>query len=241
MPEVGLIVAFGAGVLGFLSPCILPLVPGYVAFVSGVSVAELQGGGRAPLARVLVGSLLFVVGFSVVFTSLGASASLLGTLVLEYRSALTRAGGAVVIAMGLVLLGVLRIPALYRERRIPFTQNRWGIWGALPLGMAFGFAWTPCVGPTLAAILTLATTAGTVQDGARLLFVYSLGLGLPFLVTAAVLSSAVGALRWVTRHGRAIETAGGLLLLVMGGAMVTDSLFALNAWLFRIIPFRPAL
>ncbi|MDR5682663.1 MAG: cytochrome c biogenesis protein CcdA [Armatimonadota bacterium] len=241
MPEVGLIVAFGAGVLGFLSPCILPLVPGYVAFVSGVSVAELQGGGCAPLARVLVGSLLFVVGFSVVFTSLGASASLLGTLVLEYRSALTRAGGAVVIAMGLVLLGVLRIPALYRERRIPFTQNRWGIWGALPLGMAFGFAWTPCVGPTLAAILTLATTAGTVQDGARLLFVYSLGLGLPFLVTAAVLSSAVGALRWVTRHGRAIETAGGLLLLVMGGAMVTDSLFALNAWLFRIIPFRPAL
>jgi cytochrome c-type biogenesis protein len=241
MPEVSLLVALAAGVLGFLTPCILPLVPGYVAFLSGVSVAELQSGGRVPIGRVLAGSLLFVLGFSIIFTSMGASASLLGHLVLEHRSLLTRAGGVIVVAMGLVLLGVLRIPALYRERRLRFTHNRWGLLGAVPFGMAFGFAWTPCIGPTLAAILTLAASTGTVGDGARLLFAYSLGLGLPFLATAVVMSSAIGALRWITRHGRAVETAGGVLLLVMGAAMLTDSLFTLNAWLFRVMPFRPAL
>jgi cytochrome c-type biogenesis protein len=241
MSEGSLILAFAAGVLGFLSPCVLPLIPGYVAFVSGVSLAGSPQASPGRLARVLTGSLLFVIGFSAVFTALGASASLLGGLIEQYRQPLTRAGGIVVIILGLAVLGVFRIPALSRTRRFAVEQNRLGLIGALPFGMAFGFAWTPCVGPTLASILTLAAASSTVASGASLLFAYSLGIGIPFLAAAAVLSTAIGAMRGLVRHGRLIERASGVFLVAVGLAMVTDYLFVLNSWLLGIIPIRPAL
>jgi cytochrome c-type biogenesis protein len=234
-------IAFLSGVLGFLSPCVLPLIPGYVAFVSGVSLQDMQQGRRARLGRVILGSALFVAGFSVVFTLLGASASLAGSLVLEHRAAISRAGGAIVILLGLAMLGWIKIPALYRERRIHVHENRWGLVGALPVGMAFGFAWTPCVGPVLGTILTMAASTESVDRGAQLLFAYSLGLGLPFLAAAAALTSAMGTLRWLMRHGRRIELLSATLLILVGLAMVTDQMLRFNAWLFSVFPFQPRL
>lgn len=242
MSDVNVLLAFAAGVLGFLSPCIVPLIPGYLSFVSGLSLAEMSlEERRRHLGRVVAGTGLFVLGFSVIFTGMGASASALGGLVLENRLLLTRVGGALVIVLGLAVLGVIKVPGLYRARRLEMHRMPMGLVGAVPVGMAFGLAWTPCVGPVLTAVLTLAATSQTVGSGAALLFAYSLGLGVPFLLTAVLLTAAFDTLGWLRRHARSITTASGAFLLVMGAAMVTDMLFALNAWILRLVPFRPAI
>lgn len=242
MAEVNLVLAFAAGVLGFLSPCVVPLIPGYLSFVSGLSLAELtEEERRRRTGRVLLATGLFVLGFSVVFTGLGASASLLGQLVLGNRQWLARIGGVVVIALGLATLGVIRVPGLLRERRWHLRRRPVGLLGAVPVGMAFGFAWTPCVGPVLTAVLTLAAAAPTASAGALLLFAYSMGLGLPFLVVAALLAAAVDAVGWLRRYARAVTALSGVFLLVMGAAMVTDLLFLLNTYLIRLVPLRPVL
>ncbi len=274
--HLNLVIAFAAGLLGFFSPCIVPLIPGYLSFVSGVSLAEL---GHAPgyptegmplppkgasqssppkgsslsrptaqnlpkpstAGRILWATLVFVLGFSVIFTALGASASLAGAFVLTNREWLSRIGGAVVILLGLSMLGVVKIPGLYRERRVQITRRPAGLGGTFLVGMAFGFAWTPCVGPVLGAILTLAATTQRAGDGALLLFAYSLGLGIPFLVTALLLTTAFSALRAVSRHAHAIEVASGAFLVVMGTALLFDWVFRLNAWILQAFPVRPAL
>jgi len=242
MTEVSLLLAFVAGVLGFASPCIVPLIPGYLSFVSGLSLAEMDlAARRARVGQVLAATALFVLGFSVIFTALGASASALGSFVVDNRVALGRVGGIVVVLLGLSVLGVIRVPGLVRERRLLVTRRPGGLLGAVPVGMAFGFAWTPCVGPVLAAILTLAATAQGATDGALLLFAYSLGLGLPFLLAAALVTTAVDALGWLRRHGRTVEVFSGGFLVVMGTAMIFDLVFRLNTWILRIVPFRPAL
>lgn len=242
MMGVHLTLAFGAGMLGFLSPCILPLVPGYVSFVSGISLMELNPGERRRhLAQVLLTTGLFVLGFSIIFTALGASASALGAFVMTNRQWLGRVGGIVVVLLGLSVLGIVKVPGLYRERRFQLERRPRGLLGAVPVGMAFGFAWTPCVGPVLAGILALAATAQGIANGAMLLFVYSLGLGLPFLVAAGLLTSAADTFRWIRRNGRAIEAISGVFLVLMGGAMMFDLVFQLNTWILRFIPYRPAL
>lgn len=242
MPQVSFVVAFAAGVLGFISPCIVPLIPGYLSFVSGLSLAEMQPQVRREhLGQVVLATALFVLGFSVIFTAMGASATLLGGFIVTNRGLLGRVGGIVVVLLGLSVLGILKAPALYRERRFHFSRRPGGVFGAVPVGMAFGFAWTPCVGPVLAAILTLAATTQRTSDGALLLFAYSLGLGVPFLVAAFLVTSAVAALSWLQRHGRAIETVSGVFLVVMGTAMMFDLVFRLNTWILRLFPFRPAL
>jgi len=242
MTEVSLILAFVAGVLGFVSPCIVPLIPGYLSFVSGVSLGEMDlAARRAKLGQVLSATALFVLGFSIIFTALGASASALGSFVLDNRVALGRVGGIVVVLLGLTVLGVVRVPGLYRERRLQMARRPGGLLGAVPVGMAFGFAWTPCVGPVLAGILTLAASAQGAGGGALLLFAYSLGLGIPFLVAAALITTAVDATGWFRRHGRAVEVFSGGFLVVMGAAMIFDLVFRLNTWILRIFPFRPAL
>jgi len=241
MPEVNLIFAFAAGVLGFASPCIVPLIPGYVSFVSGLSLSEMDPDERRRhLGRVWLSTLVFVLGFSAIFTAMGASATVAGNFILSHRQWLSRVGGAVIIVLGLSVLGVLKIPALYRERRFQLPRPG-GMWGAFPVGMAFAFAWTPCVGPVLAAILTLAATAARASDGALLLFSYSLGLGVPFLVAAGLLSTAFDALSWFRRHGRAIEALSGAFLVVMGAALMFDLVFRLNTWILRLFPFQPAI
>lgn len=240
MTEVNLLLAFAAGVLGFVSPCVVPLIPGYLSFVSGLSLGDIdRSERRRHVGRVMLSTLLFVLGFAAIFTAMGASATVAGNFILSNRQWLSRIGGVLIILLGLSVLGVLRVPILSRERR--FHVRRGGLWGAFPIGMAFGFAWTPCVGPILAAILTLAATAQKVSDGALLLFTYSLGLGVPFLITAGVLTSAFDALAWFQRHGRAIEAVSGGFLVVIGAALILDLVFTLNTWILRLFPFRPAL
>ncbi|MDQ7850005.1 MAG: cytochrome c biogenesis protein CcdA [Armatimonadota bacterium] len=239
MPDVSFPVAFAAGVLGFLSPCVVPLIPGYISFVSGLSLQEMEAAQRRRHAgRVLLATGLFVGGFALVFTALGASASLLGGFVLSNRIWLSRVGGLLIIALGLAVL--LRAPLLYREHRFHFSRRPWGLAGAVPVGMAFGFAWTPCIGPVLTAVLTLAAQEQSTQRGALLLFTYALGMGVPFLLAALLLTLTLD-LSWLRRYSRSITTLSGVFLLIMGLALASDALFVLNTWILRLVPFRPAL
>jgi cytochrome c-type biogenesis protein len=210
--------ALVAGVVSFTSPCCLPLMPGYLAYVSGVAA---EGDGSVLVRRRVLGAaLLFVLGFATVFTLLGAGASVAGAFLLRNRLVIEKVAGGFVIAMGLVTMGLLRIPFLYREARLDLRRIRTGPLGAVPLGMAFAIGWTPCIGPVLAGILTAAATTRTAWTGAGLLFVYSLGLGIPFLLLAWGQARATGAFGWFRRHGRAIERVGGAVLLLMGGLMI---------------------
>jgi cytochrome c-type biogenesis protein len=223
--------ALVAGILSFTSPCCLPLMPGYMSYVSGVA-----GSGSeivAARARVVGAALLFVLGFATVFTVLGASASVLGSVLLANRQTLIRVGGAFVILMGIFTMGLLRIPPLYGEHRVDLGRIRSGPLGAVPLGMAFAFGWTPCIGPVLAGILTAAASTGTAFSGASLLFVYSLGLGVPFILLALGYSRAERVFGWFRRHGRAIELFGGGVLVLMGILMITGQWLPLFTPLLR--------
>lgn len=224
--------AFVAGVLSFSSPCCLPLMPGYVSFVSGVASGSV--GSVAVKTRVLAAASLFVVGFTLVFTLMGVLATAVGGLVLRNRAQITVWAGVFVIAMGLVTMGAIRVPALQRERRLALHRLAPGPAGALPLGMAFAIGWTPCIGPVLAGILTAAASTASVGRGASLLVVYSLGLGLPFLVLAIGVSRSGRFSSWLRRHGRGVELAGGALLVLMGLLMISGLWLALFTPILRI-------
>ncbi len=228
VPQVGWLVAFGAGLLSFLSPCVVPLVPGYLSYVSGISVQDLSRGQSGQTRHVLVSCLLFVAGFSLVFVLLGASASLFGGFLEEYRRPLNRVAGGVMILMGLFVIGLIRVPQLYQERRFHMVGRSFGRGGTVLLGMAFAFGWTPCVGPILASILFYAGAAETAVRGALLLLAYSLGLGVPFVLAGLGFSRAVGALGWVKRHFQLINGISGALLVAVGVIFITDRFFYLS-------------
>lgn len=213
--------ALVAGVVSFSSPCCLPLMPGYLSFIGGVSSGER--GGTATQTRSTTAALLFVTGFALTFTAMGAGASLLGGTILQHRAGLMQIAGVFVVGMGLVSIGVLRFSLFFREARPGLRRVRPGLAGALPLGVAFALGWSPCVGPVLAAILTGAATSGGVGRGAALLLVYSLGLGFPFLLLARGYASGARVFAWLRRHGRAVEIGGGSLLIVMGALMFTGT------------------
>jgi cytochrome c-type biogenesis protein len=220
--------AFAAGLLSFLSPCVLPLVPSYLAYVGGSADAE---------RRVLVrNSLMFILGFALVFIALGASASALGSLLRAYRPALITGGGVLVIAFGLMMLGVIRLPWLYRDTRARVTGNTATPWGATLLGMAFAAGWTPCIGPVLGAVLTLAGAGGTLSEGVLLLAAYAVGLGVPFLIAALALEPFVRASTRFRRYLPWIERGSGVLLLVAGVLMVTGLYTTFNSYLIRFTP-----
>lgn len=212
--------AFAAGVLSITSPCALPLIPSYISYVSALPAG---GGPRPSRVAVVRASLLFVAGFSTVFVALGATASTLGVFLLRNLPALTRASGAVIIVVGLASLGLVRVPWLQRERRFDLTKVARGPRGAFPLGMAFAFGWTPCIGPILATILTLAASAGSLVGGIALLATYSLGLGLPFVLIGLGFDRLKGTVGWLRRHGKAVERAGGVLLITVGVGYVTGT------------------
>lgn len=219
--------ALVAGVVSFTSPCTLPLLPGFVSYVSGLKgvpgTGATTGGALATDARrrVLVGSLLFLAGFTAVFTALGATSSALGFLLVRNLPTINVVGGAVIVLMGLSTAGLLRLPFLHRQVRTDLARWRPGPGGALPLGAAFAFGWTPCVGPVLASILATAAGTGTVGRGALLLLAYSFGLGVPFLLVARGVARGRGRMQWLQRNSRRIEIAGGILLVGMGIAMMT--------------------
>ena len=228
VPEVTWAMAFGAGLVSFFSPCVVPLVPGYISFVSGVSVQELGEGGPSQSWRVLSSTLLFVAGFTFVFVLLGASAALFGGLLDEYRRPLGRIAGGVMILMGLVVIGVFQAPVLLRERRFHPNGRPLGVAAPLLLGMAFAFGWTPCIGPVLASILFYAGTAETLGNGAFLLLIYSLGLGVPFVLTGLGFSRMLGVFGWVKRHYQAINVTSGALLVTVGALFVSERFFWLS-------------
>jgi cytochrome c-type biogenesis protein len=234
--SVGLIGAFVAGLVSFVSPCVLPLVPAYVSFMTGLSVGEISGAGRRT-SDVLVPALLFVLGFSLVFVAMGASASVLGTLLRTYRDLLAKVAGVVIFAFGFLLLGVVKVPWLYREARPDMAgSRRSGPAAALVMGMAFAFGWTPCVGPILGSILLLAGSGGDAARGALLLTAYSAGLGVPFLVVALALGRLAGALGWLNRHSLAIGRVAGAVLMVLGILVFTGTLGLVSGWLLKLMP-----
>ncbi len=231
MAEINLFhigIAFLGGVFSFLSPCVLPLVPGYISLMSGVSIEKLKQGEGATGA-VAARALLFILGFSVVFVGMGASASVVGAFLNEYRSVLLKIAGAIIILFGVFLLGALKIPALYREKRYHGGVGR-GKTGTFLLGLAFAFGWTPCVGPILAALLALAATRETVTQGVLLLSVYSLGLGLPFLLTALGINKFLAFYQGFRRHLLWVERFAGVLLIGVGLLVLTNQLTWLSGY-----------
>jgi len=232
---IGLAAAFAAGIVSFLTPCVLPLIPVYVSFMTGMTLNELGDEDR-DVRRVLVPMLFFVAGFSVVFVALGASASLLGNLLGRNRDALGRVAGIVVIAMGLVLLGVLPAPWLRRAGGVDASRlRRFGGWAAFALGVAFPLAMGPCSGPIYGAILTMAANTASVSRGAMLLGTYSLGLALPFLLTGLLFSRLVGLLRRAQRLARVLNAIAGAVLVALGALMVAGLATGLSVWIERAI------
>jgi cytochrome c-type biogenesis protein len=237
--QVTLLAAFIAGVLSFISPCVLPLIPGYVSFVSGVSLEEMRGGSAASDAsrrQVLITSLAFILGFSLVFIALGASASAVGKFLFARLPLLERIAGAVIIVFGLHTMGVFRIAALETEKRVQTQKRPAGPFGAVLVGIAFAFGWTPCIGPILGGILVVAGAKETVREGVVLLAVYSLGLGIPFLLTSLAIDRFFAVSKRIRRHYHTIELVSGALLVVVGLLIFTHQLTVITQ---RLQPYLP--
>jgi cytochrome c-type biogenesis protein len=225
--DPNVVVAFGAGILSFLSPCVLPLVPGYLSLMTGLAANDLD----EHRVHVLRGTLLFVAGFTVVFVALGAAASGIGRTLLEHQRGLNQIAGVVVIIMGVVVAGLLTPAMLQRERRLHVSPSALGGWAPPVMGAAFAFGWSPCIGPVLAGVLTLASTESTVWRGVLLLGAYSLGLGVPFVVSGLAFARLSGVFGWVKRHFRVINLIAGALLVAFGVLLLLDRVF----WLSLII------
>lgn len=228
-------ISFAAGVLSLLSPCVLPLVPAYLSFLTGLSTHELASGNQR--ARVVGPAALFVLGFTVVFVSLGATASALGSVLLEHRALIEKVAGVAVIAFGVLMTGVIKVPWLYGEARMELERARaFGRGAAFVMGAAFAAGWTPCVGPILGSILALAGSAASVTTGSLLLLAYSLGLGIPFVVIAALFGRARPLLLWLNRHAMLMNRVAGAVLIGVGALIVAGRFGAVASWFTTVLP-----
>lgn len=227
------LVAFGGGIVSFASPCVLPVVPAYLSMVTGLDLAELERGRKRQLARIARDTLLFILGFGTVFVLLGISATAVGSTLVRNHALLTRISGGVVVAMALFLAGsaVLSLPALYGEARFHINASRFGPLAAPIAGVAFGFGWTPCIGPVLTTVLAVALSDRGLGNGAVLLAFYALGLGVPFLIVGCGIGTAAGALKVVRRHLRAITFGSSALLLFFGVLLILNRL----SWLTSVL------
>ncbi len=242
MDNVSLVTAFLAGIISFISPCVLPIVPGYISFVSGVSLKELKSNAavdeekrRRLRRRVAVNSIVFVLGFSLVFVALGASATYIGNWFATHRTILARVAGVIIIVFGLHTMGLTPIKWLNYEKRFQTQSKPAGLAGSFLIGLAFAFGWSPCIGPILAGVLTLAATQDTVNQGVTLLASYSLGLGLPFIATGLAINRFLDFFARVQKHMRWVEITAGLLLIAVGVLVATDQLQALARY-FTFLP-----
>ena len=226
--------AFVAGLFSFLSPCVFPLVPGYVSLISGVGVEELKAQEAQVLRKVVLNSIAFIIGFSIVFITLGAISTEIGQLASQYKSTLARVAGVVIILFGLHLTGILPIKALYADKRLHGIKGGSTPWGAFVIGFAFAFGWTPCVGPILGTILFLAGGQNSVSQGILLLTVYSLGLAIPFLLFALLIERFMKFYASFRRHMHAVEVASGALLMALGVLLVLGK-FTLLAHYFSFL------
>ena len=237
-PDVSLIAAFAAGFLSFVSPCVLPLIPGYISFVSGVSVEEMRGDAPPATSRlqIFMTSLAFVIGFSLVFIALGASATAIGKFIFAKLPLFSKIAGAVLIVFGLHTMGVFRLAFLETEKRVHSQRKPAGPLGAMLVGVAFAFGWTPCIGPILGGILAIAGSRNSVGEGITLLAVYSLGLGIPFLLTSLAINQFFGAARRIRRYYHAIELTSGALLVAIGVLIMTGQLTLIVRFLQPYLP-----
>ena len=235
--DVTIVAALAAGALSFLSPCVLPLVPPYLVYLTGASLERLAGAGPARAVRrdTVVAALLFVAGFSTVFIALGASASALGALLRAYSHVLSIVAGVAIIAMGLHFLGLAPLALLYRQTRLKIGPPV-GLWGAYAMGLAFAFGWTPCIGPVLAAILAVAASEATVAKGAGLLAVYSAGLGIPFVAAAFAAEPFAAFVSRFRAHVGKVEKAMGGLLILTGIAFLAGWIGQASFWLLEMFP-----
>ena len=236
--EVTLLAAFAAGFLSFVSPCVLPLIPGYISFISGLTLEEMQGKVEAKSSRaaVLLASTAFVLGFTVIFVAMGASASALGGWLSAHRGIIEKIAGTILIVLGLHMMGVFRIRLLESDKRIHTSAKPAGPIGAFVVGLAFAFAWTPCIGPILGGILTMAATRDSVGEGMQMLAVYSLGLGVPFLLTSVAIDHFFSAAARIRKHYRTIELISGGLLILVGLLIFFDQFTLIAKYLTPYLP-----
>jgi cytochrome c-type biogenesis protein len=237
--SVSLVTAFLAGIISFISPCVLPIVPGYLSFISGINVAQLKGSETpAGLARrVGITSGAFVLGFSSVFVALGAAATLVGYYLQQYKRELGMAGGVIIVILGLHTAGILPIKWLLYEKRAEVRAAPLGLIGAYVVGLAFAFGWTPCIGPILGAILLYASQQDTVGEGVLLLSAYSAGLGIPFIASGLAINGFFAAFGRLRKHMRQVEYVAGALLIGVGLLLMTDRLTLLANYVSRMFPF----
>jgi len=237
--DVSYIGAIGAGILSFLSPCVLPLVPPYLCFIGGVSLEQLsddEGVEPSVMRAVMLSALVFVLGFSTVFVALGATASSLGRFIADYLDVLAQAAGVVIIILGVHFTGLVRIPILYREARFHAEKKPAGLIGPYLIGLAFAFGWTPCVGPVLAAILMVAGSEASVAYGASLLAAYSAGLGVPFLLAAGAMKPFLAFMARFRKHLQTVERIIGILLILTGILFLTGSMSTIAFWILETFP-----
>lgn len=236
--NVTLLAAFAAGFLSFVSPCVLPLIPGYISFVSGVSLEEMRGESavKASRSQVFLTSLAFVLGFSIVFVALGATATAIGKFLLDQLPLLSKIAGGILIIFGLHTMGVFRLAFLETEKRMQSQRKPAGPLGAMLVGVAFAFGWTPCIGPILGGILAIAGSKNSISEGVTLLAVYSLGLGIPFLLTSLAINQFFSATKRIRRYYHAIEVASGVLLVAIGLLIFTGQLTIIVRYLQPYLP-----
>lgn len=234
--SIGIVVAFLGGMLSFLSPCVLPLVPSYLSFVTGMGMEELEAGSPEVRRTALVHSLLFVAGFSLVFMAMGASASYVGQLFREYQAWIARIGGGLVLLFGLHLTGITPLRWLNRERRVQMQRKPVGYAGTMLVGVAFGAGWTPCIGPVLGGILTLAATQEGLAQGVSLLGVYSAGLAIPFVLSAVALTKFLEAFERFKKYVRYVEWVAGALLILVGVLLLSGQFAVLAGWAAKFTP-----
>jgi cytochrome c-type biogenesis protein len=237
MSNLNLLIAFSAGLISFFAPCVVPLLPAYIGYVTGVSLKDLQKYGYQPfIKKLLASSLFYILGFSLVFVVLGTAAGGLGTSLRHWDFIIQRVGGLVILVLGLEFAGILKIPFLAQQKQftLPVWTQKLGNFRAFFIGLVFATAWTPCVGAVLGSILALAAVSSTALAGAGLLFVYSLGISLPFMIVSLTLAAAPKYLSFVNRYIGPISKIAGIILAILGILLLTDTYKYVNAWLFEI-------
>lgn len=238
MEKVSLLMAFSAGLLSFVSPCVLPVIPSYVSYITGLSFEDLTDGqDRGRIRKITItNSLFFIAGFSFIFVMLGASSSFLGRFLSDHQEAIRKIGGAMIVLFGLYIAGVLRIGFLSRDKRLHLQNKPAGLLGTFLVGVAFAAGWTPCIGPILGSILLYTSTIDSVSSGMVLLSVYALGLGIPFLITAVAINTALSYFKRINRYMRIISIVTGLFLVVVGILLFTGDFTLLTQYMIKLIP-----
>ncbi len=237
MENINILTAFVFGLLSFVSPCVLPIIPGYISFISGHTLDDLTGNNRSAARAVFINSLVFILGFTLVFVLMGAAATSIGKLLNDNLNLISKVAGAIIIIFGLHMIGIFKIGFLNYEKRFHLQEKKLGILGSFTVGAAFAFGWTPCIGPVLAGILAIASQQETIWQGILLLFVYSLGLGIPFLLTAISINKFFNVFNRIKRHFHTIEVVGGMMLVGVGILMMTNYLTIIASYLSRWLPF----